>query len=93
MSEYRKNFNPRSREGSDLFAVLTAILPLGFQSTLPRRERRSLSTIPRKRLNFNPRSREGSDLKGATENLWLSNFNPRSREGSDGQLRGQVHRR
>ena len=56
------NFNPRSREGSDKFSILTPRSLLVFQSSLPRGER------PRKRLyncgvsrDFNPRSREGSD--------------------------------
>ena len=34
-----------------------------FQSTLPRRERRTLATIRLRLWNFNPRSREGSDFR------------------------------
>ena len=34
---------------------------LRFQSTLPRRERLGLQSIPGRQSNFNPRSREGSD--------------------------------
>ena len=33
------NFNPRSREGSDLIGVIAAYINYTFQSTLPRRER------------------------------------------------------
>ena len=36
-------FNPRSREGSDTYTLDIAPVPLGFQSTLPRRERLSFS--------------------------------------------------
>ena len=58
------DFNPRSREGSDL-DTNTIVLPLPvFQSTLPRRERHHKSLLQFYRLNFNPRSREGSDSKG-----------------------------
>ena len=55
-----------------------------FQSTLPRRERRSrrFSDRPAGR-DFNPRSREGSDAVDDIKHCRRSNFNPRSREGSD----------
>ena len=39
-----------------------------FQSTLPRRERRSAHTARLMLVNFNPRSREGSDVDGAQKN-------------------------
>ena len=58
-----QNFNPRSREGSDtkLEGLLTK--HFAFQSTLPRRERRSAQVfIVGVQRNFNPRSREGSDV-------------------------------
>ena len=38
----RGNFNPRSREGSDLTVILLGGAKLLFQSTLPRRERRKV---------------------------------------------------
>ena len=57
-----RNFNPRSREGSDIFLSKDFVDNLKFQSTLPRGERREHRH--RKGFgdrNFNPRSREGSD--------------------------------
>ena len=142
------NFNPRSREGSDVTkACFEPCLKISihapakgatrsrrkrgcsgrFQSTLPRRERLLQASIIKRFDNFNPRSREGSDTalkpktlggiisihapaKGATSSLKFTvqnflfqstlprrerrsifkiklsiflYFNPRSREGSD----------
>ena len=100
-------FNPRSREGSDntqrcdkdhpeisihapakgatSFSTSESILSIVFQSTLPRRERR---TPARSKLSlsryFNPRSREGSDRMQFPKCTHSAHhFNPRSREGSD----------
>ena len=56
-----KDFNPRSREGSDALQMMRTTILQGFQSTLPRGERRSASGSSWKHRNFNPRSREGSD--------------------------------
>ena len=56
------DFNPRSREGSDLIHLIHLIFHIIFQSTLPRGERRHSAAFPLFRKNFNPRSREGSDL-------------------------------
>ena len=56
------DFNPRSREGSDIISTARRETDLIFQSTLPRRERPGDllgCVIPR--VYFNPRSREGSD--------------------------------
>ena len=39
LSAFRRYFNPRSREGSDLRSQYATILRLQFQSTLPRGER------------------------------------------------------
>ena len=56
------DFNPRSREGSDLRHDVCSAAPHPFQSTLPRRERlRVLTGLRQARRYFNPRSREGSD--------------------------------
>src|SRR5699024_2399288 len=56
-----KNFNPRSREGSDAQDRAGSGLE-EFQSSLPRGERRRLGRIRRSTWrDFNPRSREGSD--------------------------------
>ena len=54
-------FNPRSREGSDAYALLGLIGSVLFQSTLPRRERLHQPRTERGISYFNPRSREGSD--------------------------------
>ena len=56
---------------------------MGFQSTLPRRERRWIWLQKNKAKNFNPRSREGSDWQLGEITSKLEHFNPRSREGSD----------
>ena len=59
---YPPDFNPRSREGATTGAQLLPF-EVGFQSTLPRRERRT--AVRRYRYttgNFNPRSREGRQL-------------------------------
>ena len=55
------NFNPRSREGSDVLAFPFVIKLSQFQSTLPRRERRTRTCNICTKVDFNPRSREGSD--------------------------------
>ena len=55
------HFNPRSREGSDAFMIFLWVYNHLFQSTLPRRERRSRDLVRLLVLYFNPRSREGSD--------------------------------
>ena len=76
------NFNPRSREGSDLYCTdsfsadtisihapakgatrsrYALLWSASFQSTLPRRERRSVQKLIGVLVDFNPRSREGSD--------------------------------
>ena len=55
-----RDFNPRSREGSDASPYFSQT-EYKFQSTLPRRERRG-QTLPDFHFSdFNPRSREGSD--------------------------------
>ena len=41
-SVFLRDFNPRSREGSDDFCLMSPISYIGFQSTLPRGERLSL---------------------------------------------------
>ena len=54
-----------------------------FQSTLPRRERPTRTTLRCSSVYFNPRSREGSDLEQLLSGHYAVDFNPRSREGSD----------
>ena len=77
------NFNPRSREGSDLCIRNNQDLTAAFQSTLPRRERRYKAA---KKLKMSISIH--APAKGATHLprhavLVRRNFNPRSREGSD----------
>ena len=79
-----ENFNPRSREGSDIMRMSMVATSTKFQSTLPRGERRytGLPALPAA-ADFNPRSREGSDGFRQNNSVCPENFNPRSREGSD----------
>ena len=88
-----KNFNPRSREGSDIRGLKNhcptrdSERPLTyntvFQSALPRGERQRSKDIYESHPDFNPRSREGSDTHTKTQLRGKCDFNPRSREGSD----------
>ena len=55
----------------------------GFQSTLPRGERRMSFPIWLPLSCFNPRSHEGSDIFQLTRARRVASFNPRSHEGSD----------
>ena len=56
-------FNPRSREGNDVFSAEINSSMLPFQSTFPRGERRYISEDKMRDLTgFNPRSREGNDV-------------------------------
>ena len=55
----------------------------GFQSTLPRGERRALYPRPASLPHFNPRSHEGSDQSTSIISPLPLDFNPRSHEGSD----------
>ena len=57
----QRNFNPRSREGSDVCTLVSMVVAKSFQSTLPRRERHITSAAAAGLAHFNPRSREGSD--------------------------------
>ena len=61
------DFNPHSREGSDIKKILLYDHKFLFQSTLPRREWRSWLIYRHATSNFNPHSREGSDLRGIGE--------------------------
>ena len=56
---------------------------VGFQSTLPRGERRGGDAADVGFVDFNPRSREGSDACHFRSADQTAYFNPRSREGSD----------
>ena len=78
-----RNFNPRSREGSDGPSDVTLLTVPVFQSTLPRGERHLPQTRCPENVYFNPRSREGSDCRSLFRFSRSCDFNPRSREGSD----------
>ena len=78
------HFNPRSREGSDFTPHTIARLIKTFQSTLPRRERRSFASS----LSSTVEISIHAPAKGATTGILKLHasgidFNPRSREGSD----------
>ena len=82
--KWTHHFNPRSREGSDVFSPQFGAGSTSFQSTLPRRERLfMLRILWFFSFYFNPRSREGSDEDVEFLQKYLQDFNPRSREGSD----------
>ena len=69
------DFNPRSREGSDVNGGVIFSLEGAFQSTLPRRERHAQGhLVVGAKVDFNPRSREGSDLDTNTIVLPLPVF-------------------
>ena len=77
------NFNPRSREGSDV-DVPSSVLDNGYFN--PRSREGSdcnFMLLSGQGRDFNPRSREGSDVYIYNTLFKPDNFNPRSREGSD----------
>ena len=77
------NFNPRSREGSDLLYPSSHRVRIYFNPRSREGSDRYLIFSNFVQVDFNPRSREGSDNAAATGGKILLNFNPRSREGSD----------
>ena len=77
------DFNPRLREGGDLFLRHLLHIFL-FQSTPPRRRRQYIHCLSLHLLYFNPRLREGGDFFQCIHNTnFFCNFNPRLREGGD----------
>ena len=79
-----RNFNPRSREGSDAGAALDVLTTIIFQSTLPRGERRRYFRLIYNFFLFQstlPRG-ERQHLPACILHIRMY-FNPRSREGSD----------
>ena len=81
------DFNPRSREGNDIWNEALTYLGIEFQSTFPRRERRLTGVGELNREDFNPRSREGNDKRRRFIFHNVKDFNPRSREGNDSKNR------
>ena len=56
-----KNFNPHFRKGSDLTPLVTALVPIVFQSTLPQGKWPHPDTHRQQSIHFNPHFRKGSD--------------------------------
>ena len=82
--QFFRNFNPRSREGSDPVGKLVHPTLNTFQSTLPRGERpdpaRSLGLWRRFQSTLPRGERRSHDAAVSSDFFY---FNPRSREGSD----------
>ena len=78
-----RNFNPRTREGCDIFAVLK-LAWIGFQSTHPWRVRLKSDALAFKKYRFQSthpwRVRRAKRLYRRRLNR---DFNPRTREGCD----------
>ena len=78
------NFNPRSHEGSDIFSCIPGHYHVGFQSTLPRGERREdlgtdAATVG---ISIHAPTR-GATCPSRQCHRSTGHFNPRSHEGSD----------
>ena len=77
-------FNPRSREGSDLYNAGLTWRSAKFQSTLPRRERRRPdSSLYGWNLISIPAPAKGATYTPYRQAVSHGDINPRSREGSD----------
>ena len=85
-SEDKKDFNPRSREGSDQNAVVCPLIIPHFNPRSREGSDLALFAVIRARVHFNPRSREGSDTNVREYITRTRDFNPRSREGSDSPM-------
>ena len=82
-----RDFNPRSRGGSDLKRCIDIFCFHRFQSTLPRRERPSRNVLGSSSINISIHA----PAEGATHGIGYlrktdQDFNPRSRGGSDCHL-------
>ena len=79
-----KDFNPRSREGSDGEEPDIVLFRIAFQSTLPRRERPYPLRVPRPFGAFQSTlPRRERRIVPIRSRIFCFYFNPRSREGSD----------
>ena len=79
-----RNFNPRSREGSDIQPTRNKRETADkFQSTLPRGERHHSVAFSVFLLPFQSTLPRGERHARAETDVRKKNFNPRSREGSD----------
>ena len=81
------NFNPRSREGSDLPQSSVIVQSYSFQSTLPRRERRFVVQVHIVDVKFQSTLPRRERHTRALICRFQKYFNPRSREGSDSSFR------
>ena len=76
------NFNPRSPHGERPAVRATAVLPRGFQSTLPARGATALHDLDVIMTDFNPRSPHGERQASLMlADSFDKNFNPRSPHG------------
>ena len=84
MKDFIRNFNPRSRKGSDPFRKFQFMQKILFQSTLPQGER----LHSRRQGYCYPSISIHAPARGATDFIRgilssVNHFNPRSRKGSD----------
>ncbi len=82
-----KNFNPHSREGSDLPASIYRQFRLISIHTPAKGVTYFVLVTVTDYGDFNPHSREGSDYLEPWKEKRVSDFNPHSREGSDNLTR------
>ena len=85
-ADRQRDFNPRSREGSDENSHRTAEAVMAFQSTLPRRERLDKYLDHLREVTFQSTLPRRERHKIGCKRQRNINFNPRSREGSDACL-------
>ena len=88
-------FNPRSHEGSDATVSIALLTQSGFQSSLPRGERRLVTKCQCQLITFQSSLPRGERLMTASNVAMIDDFNPRSHEGSDQgeQQRDQCYSR
>ena len=84
-------FNPRSRVGSDSPSQTVSTVRTGFQSTLPRGERRVRLLLGAPFIGFQSTLPRGERPFSAIKFLSFCDFNPRSRVGSDLDCRLIYH--
>ena len=81
-----RDFNPRSRKGSDQDAMWQLVALQAISIHAPARGATlRIILLTHCWADFNPRSRKGSDRMAATVKKISEDFNPRSRKGSDGR--------
>ena len=84
---FNRDFNPRSREGSDRRIPSVYYQPYISIHAPAKGATIDVDCVVCPHCDFNPRSREGSDVKRQPTKIRYTDFNPRSREGSDWNLR------